>query len=65
MDAIISGDLPASLTRISVVERNHGRASRLKELLQRLIVGGQISLDARIGKSIDEGLRSAGYSSEC
>lgn len=63
MDAIISGDFPPSLTRISIVERNPGRAGRLQQLLAQLIVGGRISLDAKIGKSVDESLRSAGYSS--
>ena len=63
MDAIISADFPPSLTRISFVERNPGRARRLQHLLEQLISGGQISLDARIGKSVDESLRSAGYSS--
>lgn len=63
MDAIISADFPPSLTRISIVERNPGRARRLQNVLEQLIVGGRISLDAKIGKSVDESLRSAGYSS--
>ena len=64
MDAIIGGNLPPALTRISIVERNAGRATRLQQLLDHLIEGGRISLDARIGESIDESLRSAGYSSD-
>lgn len=31
--------------------------------MEQLISGGQISLDAKIGKSVDETLLSAGYSS--
>jgi hypothetical protein len=33
MDAITSGDMPHALRRISIVERNPGRAKRLKESL--------------------------------
>jgi hypothetical protein len=68
MDAVISGDFPPSLTRISIVERNHGRAVRLQQLLENLIAGGRISVDTRepgqaIERSMGESLRSAGYSS--
>jgi hypothetical protein len=67
-DAVISGDFPPALTRISVVERNPGRAARLQQLLEHLIVGGWISVDTKeavraIRKSMGESLRSAGYSS--
>lgn len=63
MDAVVSADFPPSLTRISVVERNPGRARRLQVLLQQLIAGGRFSVAGKIGKSVDENLRSAGYSS--
>jgi hypothetical protein len=63
MDAVISGDFPPSLTRISIVERNPGRARRLQQSLEQLIAGGRISLDERTRRSVDESLRSVGYSS--
>jgi hypothetical protein len=68
MDAITSGDVPRSLARISIVERNPGRAERLRELLKRLIPDGQISRDGQravqaLGQAADESFRSVGYSS--
>jgi hypothetical protein len=63
MDAVISGDFPPSLSRVSVVEGNPGRAGRLRKLLERLIAGGKVPLDASMGKGVDESLRSVGYSS--
>src|ERR1035437_1197164 len=68
MDAITSGDIPRALCRITIVELNPGRASRLQDLLGQLIAGGQISADAQkagqsYGRSVDESLRSVGYTS--
>lgn len=68
MDAVMSGDFPPRLTRISIVERNPGRANRLRQLLERLIVGGRISVDTKEAvqatrRSMGDSLRSAGYSS--
>jgi hypothetical protein len=68
MDAVISGDFPRSLSRISIVERNPGRAARLQRFLEQLIPDARISADTKqaveaIGKSVGESLRSAGYSS--
>jgi hypothetical protein len=66
IDAITGGDIPHDLSRISIVERNPGRANRLQALLSQLIPGGQVSADAQkavhsFGRSVDESLRSAGY----
>lgn len=63
LDAIIRDDCPVSLRKISIVERNPGRAARLKRSLDELIPGGAFSADRKLGKSVDESLRSAGYSS--
>jgi hypothetical protein len=68
IDAVISGDFPPGLARVTVVEQNRGRASRLQRVLERLLSNGTISSDAKeavqaIGRSVDESIRSAGYSS--
>lgn len=63
MDAIVSNDFPPSLNRVSIVDWNPGRAARLQRVLEQLIPGGEIPANARIGKSVEERLRSAGYSS--
>lgn len=42
LDAAQDGDAPAGLTRISIVERNAGTATRLEALMQEILPGGLI-----------------------
>jgi hypothetical protein len=42
LDAVQAGDLPESLTAITFVERNHGRAQRLAEALSELLPAGRL-----------------------
>ena len=62
-DSILSGNLPESLARISIVERNSGRATRLKQVLADLIPAGEIRPETKVVGTLEESLRSAGYSS--
>jgi hypothetical protein len=63
MDAIVSGDFPPALIRISIVERNHGRACRLQQLLKTVDRRWPDFTGPKISKSVDKSLRFAGYSS--
>jgi hypothetical protein len=65
VDAILSGDRPEQLECVQFVERNKGRATRLKEVLARLLPDGEVAarpFGERHGAA--ERLRAAGYSSE-
>lgn len=60
LDAIAAGDAPADLTKVTIVERNPGRAERLKSLLDQL----QPDLrGARSHSFRSDRLRSVGYDS--
>lgn len=68
-DAISSEQIPAQLSRISFVERNPSRATRLRELLEDLVPGGVIRREAGqatrdLGESSKVTLRTAGFSSD-
>jgi len=68
VDALTSGDYPASLDRISFVERNNGRAKRLQAVLERLVPSGLLPLERqRLAGSAESQsqatLRTAGYAS--
>jgi hypothetical protein len=68
-DAIASEQIPVQLSRISFVERNHGRAVRLRELLENLVPGGVVRREARqatkdLGESSKTTLRTAGVASD-
>jgi len=67
-DAISSGDIPAALQYITIVDRNRGRANRLDELLSRILPDGRIALDGKrtfehLGQDQTDRLRTAGYAS--
>jgi hypothetical protein len=67
IDAIVTHDCPRNLKRVSFVERNPGRAERLRNVLAELIPKGVlgargIHLDG-IGEQPRETLRTAGYGS--
>ena len=66
LDGIRSGDAPPELERITIVERNLGRAERLEKVLAEILPHEKSSTDARIVRIEDareERLRSAGYGS--
>lgn len=70
VEAISGGDFPRRLSRITVAERNSGRAKRLQSVLDRLIVNGRIEVNARGSISSLETapakrLQTAGYASAC
>jgi len=58
-DAIASGDYPAQLEIVKIVEHNAGRARRLNGLLEKYFPGGNIDADPRcsIVASARNGLR--------
>lgn len=67
-DAISGGDIPETLQRITIIDRNPGRAKRLKELLSRLLPNGRIAFDGKnssqfLSEERTERLRTAGYTS--
>jgi hypothetical protein len=68
VDAIVTRDCPVNLRRISFIERNPGRAGRLRKALDAIIPRGVIesegarSLDSLAERPRDT-LRTAGYSS--
>jgi hypothetical protein len=67
-DAIASGDYPAQLEVVKIVERNAGRAERIRDLLDAYLPGGRIFVNTRIlrqriGEERSEALRAVGYSS--
>jgi hypothetical protein len=67
-DAVASGDYPDQLEIVKIVERNEGRARRLRGLLEKYFPGGKIDADTRmfrhrIGEERSEALRAVGYDS--
>lgn len=68
LDAIGSLDFPRNLKKLSIIERNPGRALRLRNLLDDLVPTGSIVLNAQ-GRITDldeervEKFRAAGYGS--
>jgi hypothetical protein len=65
-DAILTGDYPADLARISFVERNSGRVRRLQDSLANIFPDGILNGRSRsFGRSIEEseGFLSAGSAS--
>lgn len=67
LDAIASGDVPADLARITIVERNAGRARRLKTLLDQHLPTdrpGSRSGALRPLAEVPDRLRSVGYDSQ-
>lgn len=65
LDSISSNDTPDALSQITFVERNRGRATRMRELLRQLIPTGVVVVGATLrGEPNDERLRAAGYASD-
>ena len=65
LDAIGSNDVPGSLERITIIERNPGRVVRLLSLLEELYPGNAPSTTGTTPqKARDERLRAAGYASD-
>ena len=65
LDAIGSGDVPRSLERITIIERNPGRVRRLLPILDELYPGiAPRKTSTRNRKVRDERLRAAGYASD-
>jgi hypothetical protein len=67
-DSVASGDYPDQLEIVKIVERNEGRAKRLRGLLETYLPGGRIDVDTRllrqrIGEEHSETLRAIGYDS--
>ena len=66
LDAIASGDAPADLTRVTIVEQNAGRARRLQGLLDQILPtedSGSRSRASRLLAEVPDRLRSVGYDS--
>jgi len=67
VDAIITRNCPRNLNRVSFIERNAGRAERLRTTLTELIPGGVLGTGGVVLDGIKEqpreALRTAGYSS--
>jgi len=69
VDAVRTKDMPPSLEKVTIVERNVGRAARLKEHLEELLPGG-IVVESTRGPASEaqlertERLRAAGYASK-
>lgn len=65
LDAIGSGDIPRSLEKITIVERDPGRVARLQPLLEELYPH-EPALDTyrKTQESRSERLRAAGYASD-
>ena len=65
LDAIGSSDVPRSLERITIIERNPGRVVRLLPLLEELYPGrASHTTSTTHQKARDERLRAAGYASD-
>ena len=65
LDAIGSGDVPRSLERITIIERNPSRAKRLLPILQELYPStAPHKTSATKQKAREERLRAAGYASD-
>jgi len=62
-EAIKSGDFPASLEQVTIVEANRGRAGRLAALLSRLLPDGTGGREVRLLADVADRLRSVGYDS--
>ena len=63
VDGIQACDIPVSLEKITVIEKNVGRAQRLGKLLNELLPNGVITPELSGLKSSKEKLRAAGYDS--
>jgi hypothetical protein len=63
LDAIGSGDFPANLKRVTIVEANAGRAQRLAALLDQLLRDSR-GRAARSLTDVPDRLRSVGYDSQ-
>ena len=69
LDALMTGDFPERLERITLVERNNARSRRLKNLLEGLIPTREVPIDGHaqiqdINETVAERLRAVGYASE-
>ena len=65
LDAIGSGDVPRSLERITIIERNPRRVELLLPILEELYPGRAThKISTTNGKTRDERLRDAGYASD-
>ena len=67
LDAINSGDFPADLKQLTIVEANPGRARRLATLLDKLLPdgpGGSRACAARPLADVPDRMRSVGYDSQ-
>jgi len=69
LDAIKSEDFPEKLQRITIIERNAARATRLREVLARLLPSGIVEVIKggkikELGEKANERLRSVGHASE-
>ena len=65
LDAIGSNDVPRSLERITIIERDPGRVVRLLPLLEELYPGkAPCTTSTILQKARDERLRAAGYASD-
>jgi hypothetical protein len=67
-DAVATGDYPAALATVRIVELNRGRVERISELLQSYFPEGEIEPDVRelrqrIGEERSEVFRAVGYDS--
>jgi hypothetical protein len=65
-DAFAARALPSALERITIVEVDRGRATRLRETLSRLLPDGTLQPTreaARVGSNVPERLRTAGATS--
>lgn len=68
LDALISGDFPDKLERISIIELNTARSRRLKNLLDAIVPNGRVQIDGgfetrKVNKASAKRLRSVGYES--
>lgn len=64
IDAIHSSDLPTDLKTITIVERNPGRASRLRARLNELLPLGFVWDRPKESGPVTERLRAVGYASD-
>lgn len=67
LDAIRSGDFPADLKQLTIVEANAGRARRLANLLDKLlpdVLGGSRARDNLFLAGVPDRMRSVGYDSQ-
>jgi hypothetical protein len=68
IDSVNAGNIPNELERITFVENNSGRATRLSQALSRILPGNLLKLGNRnaltqLGAQAQSTLRTAGYSS--